>query len=100
MYDQNRANEYHEMLKQKYGRDIAFYHKSVNAMMDHCGVDPTFAQAIKEAVDKWYDTSDRLEYYVDDLGKKLYEINDSEAMHKLVRDMKSYAYHLDEGPNI
>jgi len=97
MYNHNRTNEYHEMLKQKYGNDTAFYILSVNAIMDSTGVDPKFSEQVKTAVDEWYDSSDRYDYYTGNLEKKLFEIDNSEAMHKLAHRMSVTAYHMEEG---
>lgn len=96
MYNQNKNNEYHEMLKQKYGNDIAFYILSVNAIMDAAGVEPKFSEQVKAVVKEWHNSAERYDYYTGNLEKKLFEINNSEAMHKLARRMSSTAYHMEE----
>lgn len=100
MYNAADYEKYHEELKAKYGRDIAFYRRSMNAMMDQNGVTPEHAEEFKQIIDKWYDTSDRLDYYTGNIEKEFLAIEDSEPVRKLLHEMLVYAYHLEEGPNI
>ena len=100
MYSTADYEKYHDELKAKYGRDDAFYRRSMNAMMDQNGVSPEHAEEFKQIVRDWYDTSDRWDYYTGNIEKKFLAIEDSEPVHKLLHEMSVYAYHLEEGPNI